>query len=152
MIFWLRFLTPLVSPIIPRKATELPSSCVELIAFIDLMGPPGHFSKIVIENAAWQVSRSDRLEWVCEDGVGRRGKLAPYACGVQWMLAFRSQTWDRLNTWGHKTGVSFWLQTGLREGLRLRRGRRIPWQNDAAHHESSKFKSNHGGLLWWPTG
>ena len=121
MIFRLRFLTPLVSPIIPRKATELLFSCVELIAFIDLMGPPGHFSKIVIENAAWQVRRSDRLEWVCEDGVGRRVKLVPYACGVQWMLAFRSQTWGHLNTWGHKTGVSFWLQTGLREGLGLRR-------------------------------
>lgn len=52
MIFRLRFLTPLVSPIIPRKATELLLSCVELIAFIDLMGPPRHFSKIVIENAA----------------------------------------------------------------------------------------------------
>lgn len=121
MIFRLRFLTPLVSPIIPRKATELLLSCVELIAFIDLMGPPRHFSKIVIENAAWQVSRSDRLEWVCEDGVRGRVKLAPYARGVQWVPALRAQTWGPRNTRGHETGVSFRPQAGLREGPGLGR-------------------------------
>lgn len=42
----------MVSLIIPREAIELPLPCVQLITFIDLIGPPGHFSKTVIENAA----------------------------------------------------------------------------------------------------
>lgn len=58
MISSLSFQHPMVSPIIPREAQGLPRPCVRLITFIDLIGPPGHFSKTVIENAACQVSRS----------------------------------------------------------------------------------------------
>lgn len=54
----LSFLYPVVSPIIPREAAQLPFPHAQLIACIDLLGPPERTSKTVIENAAWQASRS----------------------------------------------------------------------------------------------
>lgn len=63
----LSFLHPVVSPIITREASQLPLPPAQLVAFIDLLGPPEHISKTVIENPAWQVSRSTGLceaDWV----------------------------------------------------------------------------------------
>lgn len=48
----MNFLHPVVSPIIPREAAQLLSPHSQLIAFIDILGPPEHISKTVIENAA----------------------------------------------------------------------------------------------------
>lgn len=39
-------------PNYPKGGLRIAIACVQLIAFIDLIGPPGHFSKTVIENAS----------------------------------------------------------------------------------------------------
>lgn len=54
----LSFPHPVVSPIITREVSQLPLPLAQLVEVIDLLGPPEHISKTVIENPAWQVSRS----------------------------------------------------------------------------------------------
>lgn len=99
----LAFQHPMGSPIIPREATGLSLPWVRLIPFIDLIGPPGHFSKVVIENAGWQVSRSGGL-----GGPGRQGCSAGW-----WWLAH--QPLQR----AHRMLVPRMLTQGLPEHRRV---------------------------------
>ena len=113
----LDFPHPMVLPIIPWEATELPSPCVQLITFIDLIGSPGHFSKTVIENAAWQASRS----W----GIG----LGPESRGG-WQLSHQPLQQGTPNAGATDADLRAFppLQTGLRD--RLRPGREATWSCD----------------------
>lgn len=139
----LNFRHPMVSPIIPREATELPLPCVQLIAFIDLIGPPGHFSKTVIENAAWQVSRGGRA-W---EEAGRGGGwllIHQRLQKVHWMPAPRMLAQGRPEDHGQKTGESLLALTGLKNSPR---GRRVVGESHDKTRLLSmnpvKFKSNH---------
>lgn len=105
----------MVSLIIPREAIELPLPCVQLITFIDLIGPPGHFSKTVIENAAWQASKS-WADWSGQGGEQRKVTAYSPAIPAGYIECWSQGYWAR----GHKTGASFLLPTGLRERLWLK--------------------------------
>lgn len=103
----------MVSLIIPREAIELPLPCVQLITFIDLIGPPGHFSKTVIENAAWQASKS----WADLSGQGgKQRRVTAYSSAIPagYIECWSQGCWTR----GHKTDAFSLLPTGLRERLR----------------------------------
>lgn len=52
MIFRLVLLTPRGITNYPKGGHRIAIACVQLISFADLMGPPGHFPRTVIENAA----------------------------------------------------------------------------------------------------
>lgn len=112
----LEFLHPVGSPIIPRETAQLPLPHAQLIACIDLLGPPERTSKTVIENAAWQASRSAG-GW--EASCSRLADALASAGVATLMPPPRMLTQSLPKTRGQKIIVSYQPFTCLREAMAI---------------------------------